>query len=136
MKSFDKNLRVLGIALAVAMSGMALSACNAGASDGPIQHGSNSNYSGYIESGTKFGVSIGDPIESVQPKLTSQGMRYDGISHCESYPKQLLNCQSSDTWQGYRVQKFLKDGFVYVKYEGGRVTVIAWSFSLFPPMEL
>ena len=102
----------------------------------PIPQGTNSAYSGYIVSGGKFGINIGDPMESVKPTLTRQKMRDDGFFPCEAYVKEILACSPRETWEIYRVQQFLKDGDVFVKYENNKVAAIAWSFELFPPLDL
>ena len=103
----------------------------------PIPHGSNHIYSGYIETGRKLGVRIGDPIATVEPRPTRHNVHKSGdVYECSAYGQELLGCHAGDLWQCYRVTKIGKDGNIYVRYENDRVVAIAWSFNFWPPMEL
>ncbi len=120
-----KRLEAVGLICLIAS---ALTGC--GKPHYPIPAGTNHLYDGYVVQGGKFGVHIGDTPAQVQATLTRAGNRYDGIDHCASYPKEILGCRTSDTWEIYRVQKLLKDGDIFIKYENGRAVAIAWDFDL------
>lgn len=92
----------------------------------PIPLGTNGTYNGYIRSGSRFGVHIGDSREQAKRSLINKGLRDDGPFACERYVRESVACRPGDLAEVYRIQKFMYDGDVFVFVEGGKGIAIGW----------
>lgn len=94
----------------------------------PIPVGVDTMYYGYITSGEKFGVAIGDARKAAQHTLESRGYHFGGEGSCDSRMKQLINCASDYRDDIYRVSEFMKDGFIFLQFKSDQIVAIIWKF--------
>lgn len=96
----------------------------------PIPLGTNSVYHGYIDTGSNFGVRVGDSLEHAKQVLLEMGLRDDGVFGCERYVAETVACRPGDLAEIFRIRRFMYDGDVFVFVENGKVSAISWSAKL------
>lgn len=115
--------------LAIACASVALipaTACSR--TPNPISVGVDTMYYGYITSGHKFGVTIGDTRKSARHVLESRGYHFGGEGSCDSRMQQLIHCTSDYRDDIYRVSEFMKDGFIFLQVQNETIVAIVWKF--------
>ena len=102
----------------------------------PIPPGTNTYYYGYIKTGGKFGVLIGQNREAAKGGLLDNGAEFGGVIDCgHERLKETIDCSSIDEVDVYILfWKFptFREGQVYVFIEDDKVAAIAWSLRLLP----
>jgi hypothetical protein len=116
----------LGPACAAVAISATLDACSR--TPEPIPPGTDTPYYGFITRGEKFGVSIGDLEGAARSSI--RNARYDGAEPCAEYLAETINCREGELFQAYRAQWPLRDGVFWLRISSGRVSAIAWTFSL------
>jgi hypothetical protein len=93
--------------------------------------------SGFIESGTKFDVSVDTPTESAAATLRARGLRAPPNNVENALQANLSSCggryQQRDEGLIVTQDQTWRHGIVCLFYRNDRVTAIGWSFS---PLEL
>ena len=99
----------------------------------PLQMGTDTVYAGYISSGSKFGVKIGDNRSIVKSKLEGKSKYSNKHRTCSYRVHELIGCDQGTKldYESYRVQWPLRDGMIFVIYENSNVSRLAWEFAYF-----
>ena len=93
----------------------------------PVPASVNTFSHGYIASGKKFGVKIGEQIENAKMTLVKKGAVDDGIFPCDRL-KEETECDDNTFWESFRYMKIFRDGFISLKFKEGKVAGIRWMF--------
>lgn len=118
---------------AFALLAASTSACSQ--TPNPIPRGTNTKYYGYIESGKKFGVSIGDTRESSQAALVSSGYDAWGDVTCEYNFRKLVDCSNWTLVELYSIDRLLFWGNLFIVIDSGEVTAIVWDMHALPKID-
>lgn len=85
---------------------------------------------GYTETGTKFGVSVGDNIDAVKQSLSRRGLADDGAMqggscHDKTYPPSItIHRFYDESW---------RRGIICVGEVRGKVVSLQWYYNMFTP---
>ncbi|MDC7677355.1 hypothetical protein [Asticcacaulis machinosus] len=133
---FGKIIRVSLVVLSVALHGCSEQP------PGPVRLGTDTVYYGYVDTGKKFGVKIGDTRQIAREKMIDSGaifypnsdekqpkIKYDS-DVCDEVWQKRVACGRGHTFDYYRVQKLGWDGRVFVFFKDNKVTAIYWAASL------
>lgn len=98
----------------------------------PIPLGSEAQYYGYIDTGERFGVKIGDSRSNARALLEENKFEYLGDDNCSYRLKSLINCTKEHWSDVYHVREPLRHGVIYLEFKGDEITAIIWDFKLLP----
>ena len=102
----------------------------------PIPPGADTKYYGYIASGEKFGVRIGDTKSKAEAALISEGFKVWQNGKCSYYLKALVDCTDWTQVELFSLDQRLYRGNLYLKIEEDRVSAIVWDMHLLPHVDL
>ncbi len=89
----------------------------------PLQAGTDTYQFGYIRVGSKFGLTVGQPL-STPPDV--HGFESLGPSGCEARLVEMIGCNSKDKGYIYGINKPFGHGFLFVSYDKGVIKYLAW----------
>lgn len=95
----------------------------------PIRPGVDTFYYGYVTTGKKLGVTVGQPRAEVMRILARSQDEYYGEQRCRAATQTFVACPTNAPFDLYRRHGVVRDGQIYVTFAGDRVTGIAWSFN-------
>lgn len=98
----------------------------------PIPIGSDTSFYGYLTTGVKFDVSIGDEQSTARSVIEGRGFDFVRETDCaESVRLQEdLACSAGDRYELYDRHAGSGHEWIYVGVTGGHVRSMAWSFSI------
>lgn len=96
-------------------------------SNGPLQPGEISWSEGYLLSGSKFGIAVGEEIDHARVSARRNGLDHYGSSYCYIKLQKLINCSPSQKVYFFGIDRILRHGYVAVLYDDNRVTAIVWN---------
>jgi hypothetical protein len=100
-----------------------------------IPVGANTPYYGYITSGKRFDVSIGDAASETEISLEEKGFRYNGRTNFTPGLCRYISCKDNQIFDIYRVKQTWRHGYIYIEVKESVVTAIIWDFSLLPNID-
>jgi hypothetical protein len=120
-------------------------ACIAASCAGPdrLTVGHNRAYYGYITSGGKFGVRIGDPAESAQVVLRErEQFEYRGAYDCVQL-RRIVECREGQKYGVFVSDASIRNGvpvshgFLRIEISAsGEISAIVWRFYMLPSIDL
>lgn len=113
----------------VTMASITLAAAACTKTPEPIEKGADTPYYGYITSGEKFDITVGQSRQAAKDTLAAGKLAFYGQEKCEDKTHRKIDCAPGDTFDVYRKKGIIKNGFIYVVFEGDTVTAVAWSFN-------
>jgi hypothetical protein len=101
----------------------------------PMQSGTDRPLAGYIVSGEKFGVKIGDHQAESNIILEKSGVEYINQEDCKSI-SYLVNCKLDSKNSAYSVSRGFYHGKIFlILGKNERVDAIAWEFYIIPHID-
>jgi hypothetical protein len=101
----------------------------------PIPVGTDFLYYGHINNGSKFGVKIGQDVQSSLIELKKRNLyKYNDRNYvCTDADRSLFGCRVGDKfeYEYIRVEDAKHDGYIILLIENEKVTAIIWSL---PPI--
>lgn len=99
-------------------------------SSAPIPAGTNTDLSGNLTDGGKFGVTVGQSASDVQQALWAQGYGYEGVVACSSTTQRLFGCGASEQYLEFQPVNLDRKGHVFLRVKDNRVSQIGWELAV------
>lgn len=98
----------------------------------PAVPGENYFYQGYLKSGEKFSVVVGEERVAARSILESHHIQYIGEVTCDAYLQTIYKCRLGQKADAYSLKELARHGSICLEYESGVIVGIAWDFYLLP----
>ena len=97
--------------------------------------GQDTYYYGRIDSGTKFGVKIGEARSKVKASV-DKSLEFSSTAGCESTLKKIIECTGAVESDVFYLDTTFRHGFATILYDAdSRVSEIVWDFNMLPVID-
>jgi hypothetical protein len=95
----------------------------------PIPLGTNTTNYGYVDNGSKFGISIGQSRGAARAILEDKDYKYSGTVMCkDSSLESEIGCRSNEMFDVYDKNRGFGHETIFMHVADDRVLKIGWSF--------
>ncbi|MDB5468781.1 MAG: hypothetical protein JWR84_341 [Caulobacter sp.] len=121
----------------IAPVGLVLAALLCVAADKPMKPGTSNPYNGYITSGGRFGVRIGDSVEQADIALRKHlKVKFNNENYrCDFRLKRHVACEGMQQIGFYYISETFRNGELFVESRDGKVVSMIWRMQLRPYLD-